>query len=267
MTFYIRPLPEALGAEVIGLDLSEPIDEGTFIALHRAHHEYLVLIFREQVLTPQQQIEFSRRFGPLDEHPSQGESHLAGFPDILVISTKRENGKDVGVRNAGPNWHSDLAYMERPAMGSMLYAVELPESGGDTGFANMYAAYENLPTHLKEAVKGKRAVFHSMRNDLDDSLHPVIRTHPETGCKSIFVNPQLTTGIEGMADSEATDLLAEIYEHNTRPEFLYFHRWQTGDLVFWDNRCVQHIADHRRIDDPTYIRHMHRTTIAGDVPF
>lgn len=192
---------------------------------------------------------------------------MPGYPDILVISTKREKDKDIGVRNAGPDWHSDLAYMKRPALGSMLYAVELPDSGGDTGFANMYAAYDDLPARLKKAIEGRRAVFHSVRNELEDSLHPVIRTHPETGRKSIFVNPQLTTGIEGMADGEAAELLAEIYAHNARPEFLYCHRWRSGDLVFWDNRCVQHIADQRRIDDPSYIRHMYRTTIAGDEPF
>lgn len=226
-----------------------------------------MLVFCDQNLTPDEQIAFSRRFGPLDAHPSQGDSHLPGYPDILVISTKTENGKDIGVRNAGPDWHSDLAYMEHPALGSMLYAVELPDSGGDTGYANMYAAYEKLPAHLKKAVEGKRAAYHSTRNPRQKALHPVIRTHPETGRKSIFVNPQLTKGIEGMPSDEADALLAEIYEHNKKPEFHYFHRWRPGDLVFWDNRCVQHIADHRRLDDPTYIRHMHRTTIGGDKPF
>jgi taurine dioxygenase len=267
MSFEIRPLSEALGAEIIGLDVSRPLDDATFAKIHRAHLDYMVLVFRDQRLTPQQHIGFSKRFGPLDAHPSQGGAHLPGFPDILVVSTKRKNGKDVGVRNAGPTWHSDLAYRDRPALGSMLYALELPDSGGNTGFANMVKAYEALPRRLKEAAAGKRARFGSTRNPALSALHPVFRTHPETGRKSIFVNPQLTFDIDGMDEAASADMLAEIYEHSKRPEFVYWHKWRPGDLTFWDNRCVLHIADHTRLDDPTYIRHMHRTTIAGDVPF
>lgn len=267
MRFEIRPLSDALGAEVIGLDVSCPLDQTTFTELHQAHLAHLVLVFRNQRLTPQQQIDFSRCFGPLDAHPSQGDAHLSGFPDILVISTKRENGKDVGIRNAGPMWHSDLAYRERPALGSMLYALELPDRGGDTGFANMVKAYDALPERLKKTIEGKRALFCSTRNPSLKALHPIARTHPETGRKSIFVNPQLTTRINGMEPAESKTMLAKLYEHSQNPEFIYWHKWRLGDLVFWDNRCVLHIADHTRLADPTYIRHMHRTTIAGDVPF
>ena len=267
MSFEIRPLSDALGAEGIGIDLTQPIDDAAFTVLHKAHLNYQVLVFREQQLTPQQQIDFSVRFGPLDKHPSQGKAHLEGYPDILVVSTKTENGKDVGIRNAGPAWHSDLAYMEQPALGSMLYALELPDSGGNTGFANMYAACEALPKDLREAVEKRRALFCSTRNKELKALHPILRTHPETGRKSIFVNPQLTHRINDMADDESDALLAEIYDHCRKPNFIYWHRWQPGDLTFWDNRCVLHIADHKRLDDPNYIRHMHRTTIAGDTPF
>jgi taurine dioxygenase len=263
----VSPLSDTLGAEVIGLDASRPIDQADFARIHKAHLDHHVLFFRDQHLTPQQQIDFSRRFGPLDEHPSQGDAHLAGYPDILVISTKKENGTDVGIRNAGPMWHSDLAYRERPSLGSMLYAIELPDSGGNTGFANMVKAYERLPARLKEAVGSRRALFSSTRKLTLRAHHPVFRTHPETGRKSIFVNPQLTKRIDGMEPAESEALLAEIYEHCQRPEFIYWHEWRPGDLVFWDNRCVLHIADHSRLDDPTYIRHMHRTTIAGAVPF
>jgi taurine dioxygenase len=267
MSFQIRPLSDALGAEVIGLDVSRPLDDATFKRVHQAHLDHLVLVSRKQALTPRQHIDFSQRFGPLDAHPSQGDAHLDGYPEILVVSTKKANGKDVGVRNAGPTWHSDLAYRERPALGSMLYALELPDSGGNTGFANMAMAYDALPARLKDAVADKRALFSSTRNLALQALHPVARTHPETGRKSIFVNPQLTKGIEGMDPDESEALLAEIYEHCARPEFIFWHEWKPGDLTFWDNRCVLHIADHRRLDDPTYIRHMHRTTIAGDLPF
>ena len=148
----------------------------------------------------------------------------------------------------------------------MLYAIELPDTGGDTRFANMYMAYETLPQRLKDAVEGRRAVFHSTRSNID-AVHPIVRTHPETGRRSIFVNPQLTTGIVGMDAAESERLLAEIYAHCDDEAFVYRHRWRPGDLVFWDNRCVLHIADHTRLDDPTYIRHMHRTTIGGDVPY
>jgi len=267
MRFEIRPLSDALGAEVVGLDLSRPLDDTTFAKVHQAHLDHLVLVFRDQRLTPAQQIAFSRRFGPLDAHPSQGSAHLPDHPEILVVSTKRQNGKDVGIRNAGPMWHSDLAYRDKPALGSMLYALELPDSGGDTGFANMAKAYDALPRRLKEAVGDRRARFSSTRDLSLHAHHPVFRTHPETGRKSIFVNPQLTKGIEGMDEAESAPLLAEIYAFSTRPEFVYWHEWRPGDLTFWDNRCVLHIADHTRLDDPAYIRHMHRTTIAGDVPF
>lgn len=267
LTFQIRPLSDALGAEVVGLDVSRPLDEATFATLQQAYLDHLVLVFRNQQLTPQQHINFSKCFGPLDAHPSQGDAHESGFPEILVISTKQENGKDIGVRNAGPMWHSDLAYRDRPALGSMLYAVELPDSGGDTGFANMVKAYAALPKRLKMEIEGKYALFCSTRNPSLSALHPIARTHPETGRKSIFVNPQLTKGIDGMDPTESAEILDELYEHCKNPDFIYWHKWRTGDLTFWDNRCVLHIADHTRLNDPTYIRHMHRTTIAGDVPF
>jgi alpha-ketoglutarate-dependent taurine dioxygenase len=267
MSFAIRPLSDALGAEVLGLDVSRPLEESVFARVHKAHLDHHVLVFRDQRLTPRQQIDFSRRFGPLDAHPSQDDAHLPDFPEILVVSTKRKNGKDVGVRNAGPMWHSDLAYREKPALGSMLYAVELPDSGGDTGFANMIAAYETLPRRLKDAVGDRRALFLSTRNPSLFAHHPVFRTHPESGRKSIFVNPQLTKGIDGIEAAESAALLAEIYDHCRNPDFIYRHKWRPGDLVFWDNRCVLHIADLGRVGDPAYIRHMHRTTIQGEAAF
>ena len=282
MTFEIRPLGDALGAEIIGLDLSAPLDESVFAKVHQAHLEHLVLVFRDQSLEPQRQIEFSRRFGPLDQHPAN-DAVLADFPDVLVLSTKRENGKYIGLPDGGPMWHSDLAYRERTALGTMLYALEIPDSGGDTRFANMYAAYDAMPDHLRNAVEGKRAVFLAGRNNANRSFkrtlnqaqqdavpavtHPIIRTHPETGRKSIFASAQHTIAIEDMDESESTELLAALSAHAAQDEFIYTHKWRVGDLTFWDNRCVQHIADLSRIDDPTYIRHMHRTTIEGDAPF
>lgn len=267
MNFEIRPLSTALGAEVIGLDVSRPIDPLAFKKIHQAHLKYHVLVFREQSLTPREQINFSQRFGTLDSHPSQGTAYLEDFPEILVVSTKKKNGKDVGLRNAGPMWHSDLAYRKEPALGSMLYAIELPNTGGDTGFANMCAAYDALSEKMKQSVDGKRAIFHSTRDPSLIAAHPVVRTHPESGRKSIFVNPQLTSHIKGVDPEMSESLLKALYAHCQQPEFIYWHKWRQGDLTFWDNRCVLHIADHARLDDPTYLRHMHRTTIAGDRPF
>lgn len=282
MTLDIRPLSDALGAEVIGLDLSGPLDDDTFAKVHQAHLEHHVLVFRDQTLPPQAQVDFSKRFGPLDFHPAD-DAVLDGFPEVLIVSTKRENGKYIGLPDAGPMWHSDLAYKKKTALGTMLYAVEIPDSGGDTGFANMHKAYETLPAALKTAVEGKRGVFLAGRNNAKRSFkrplnqeqkdktppatHPIVRTHPETGRKSIFANPQHTIAIEGMDEVESDRILSELFEHCARPEFAYHHKWRVGDLTFWDNRSVLHIADHSRLDDPTYIRHLHRTTIEGDAPF
>jgi taurine dioxygenase len=175
MTFEIRPLGDALGAEIIGLDLSAPVDESTFAKVHQAHLDHLVLVFRDQRLDPQHQIDFSRRFGPLDHHPSD-DAVLPDFPDVLVLSTKRENGKYIGLPDAGPMWHSDLAYRKQTALGTTLYALETPDSGGDTRFANMYKAYEALPKNLKDAVAGKRAVFLQT-----DPQPDAARRHPRHG--------------------------------------------------------------------------------------
>ena len=174
MPLEIRPLSDALGAEVIGLDLAGPLDDDTFAEVHRAHLEHLVLVFRDQRLTPQQQIDFSKRFGPLDQHPAD-DAVLEGFPEILVVSTKRENGDYIGLPDGGPMWHSDLAYRKRTALGTMLYGLEIPESGGDTGFANMYTAYETLPAGLKNAVEGKRGVFLAGRNNPKQSFTKIFR--------------------------------------------------------------------------------------------
>jgi len=282
MSFEINPLSDALGAEVRGLDLSAPLDDATFAAVHRVHLDYLVVVFRDQNLTPQQQIAFSQRFGPLDIHPAD-DAVLSDHPEILIVSTKQENGRYIGLPDGGPKWHSDISYRENPSLGSMLYGIEIPEQGGNTGFANMYSAYETLPLPLKQAVNGKRGIFLAGRNNAKQTFrrtlsqtqkdrtppvsHPIVRTHPETDRKSIFANEQHTIAIEGLPEDESDAVLGELFEHCAQPDFIYRHKWRRGDLTFWDNRCALHIADLTRLDDPTYIRHMHRTTIQGDVPF
>ena len=274
MGLEIRPLSDALGAEVRGLDLAAPLDADTFAAVHRAHLENLVLVFRDQNFSPEQQIDFSRRFGPLDIHPAD-DATLPEHPEILLVSTRKQDGKYVGLPDAGPMWHSDISYKKQTALGSMLYAIEIPERGGATGFANMYAAYDKLPVPLKAALEGRCGVFlagrnnakHAFKKRLTDEqraatpavTHPVIRTHPETGRRSIFANPQHTTSIEGYDEAESDEILAALFEHCFQPQFVYQHDWTVGDLTFWDNRCVAYIADHSRLDDPGYVRHLYST--------
>jgi taurine dioxygenase len=282
-TLQINAFDAPLGAEVIGLDLGQPLPDEDFARIHRAHLDHHVLAFRDQRITPQQQIEFSRRFGPLQIHVLH-QFQLPGHPEILVVSNIVENGKPIGLGDAGHFWHSDLSYVDKPSLGSMLHAQELPAEGGDTLFADMHRAWDTLPAALQRAVQGRRAEHSYLkqyeelrrrspwRPKLSDEqvakvkpvLHPIARTHPETGRKALFVNEHFTTRIDGLPEDESRELLAQLFVHSVRPEHLYRHRWQAHDMVFWDNRSVMHLAagcpDHLR-------RRLNRTTIEGNVPF
>lgn len=281
--FEVRPFSAVVGAEIIGLDLSRPLNDADFARVHRAHLDYNVVVFRDQRITPQQQIDFSRRFGVLQIHVLK-QFLLANHPEIFIISNIKENGQPIGLGDAGKFWHSDLSYKEFPSLGSMLYAQELPEEGGDTLFASQQLAYETLPTELRQAIEGKRAahsytaryadeVFSGIRRptltaaqlaEVKAVVHPVVRTHPETGRKGLFVNENFTTHILDVPEDESRQILAELYVHSARPEFIYRHQWQDGDMVFWDNRALIHLAT----GCPSHLRRrMHRTTIQGDVPF
>ena len=279
----IRPFDAPCGAEVIGLDLSRPLADADFARIHRAHLDHHVLVFRDMAITPEQQVAFSRRFGPLQIHVLS-QFQLAGHPEILVISNIKENGQPIGLGDAGAYWHSDLSYLPTPSLGSMLLAQELPSEGGDTLFANQHRAWDALPAHLKAAVADRKAEHwylskyaelqarNPWRPDLTQAqidavkpvAQPIVRTHPETGRKGLFVSEHFTTRILDLPDDESAALLAELFEHGTRPEFVYRHRWQPGDMVFWDNRSLMHLAagtpDHLR-------RRLNRTTIEGDAPF
>jgi taurine dioxygenase len=278
----IRPFDAPLGAEVIGLDLSRPLPDDDFRRIHRAHLDHHVLVFRDQRITPQQHIDFSRRFGRLEIHVLH-QFLLPGHPEILIVSNIKENGKPIGLGDAGHYWHSDLSYKERPSLGSLLHAQELPEEGGDTLFANMHLAWDTLPAHLRAAVQGRRAEHSYLakyeelrerspwRPKLSDeqlaqvvpAVHPIVRTHPETGRPALFVSEHFTTRIVGLPDDESADLLAQLFAHSVRPEHVYRHRWLPHDMVFWDNRSLLHLAtgcpDHMR-------RRLNRTTVEGDVP-
>ncbi|MBD8616781.1 TauD/TfdA family dioxygenase [Pseudomonas putida] len=282
-SFKIRPLAGHVGAEIIGLDLRLPLNDQDFASIHRAHLDHHVVVFRDQRITPQQQIDFSRRFGVLQIHVLK-QFLLAGHPEILIVSNIVENGQPVGLGDAGKYWHSDLSYKELPSLGSMLHAQELPSEGGDTLFADMHRAWDTLPSALREAVEGKQAV-HSYTARYSEGknaanwrptltaeqlaqvvtvTHPVVRTHPENGRKALFVSEGFTTHIVGIPEDESRDLLQQLYAHSVRAENVYRHSWQAHDMVFWDNRSLIHLAagcpDHLR-------RKLYRTTIQGDAPF
>jgi len=275
----------ACGAE-IACDLAQDIDEATFREIEHAFHDNIVVFFRRQNLSNERHIEFSRRFGELEIHIVK-KYLLPDSPEILLISNIRDDrGEHIGLADAGFTWHSDTSYRRRPSRCSLLYAKEVPQRGGrpigDTVFANTVAAYEALPESMKKLLARLKAVHrYSARRRVADSprpkltrqqveetpdiAHPIVRTHPYTGRKSLYVTAGECIGIEGMPDDEALDLIAELDSHCVRPEFLYRHKWQVGDLLMWDNTSSMHLAicdyalPERRL--------MHRTTVIGTVPF
>ena len=287
MTMTITPISDALGAEVIGINLTDEVTDATIASINDALLEHLVLVFRDQKLSPPEQIAFASRFGDLVRRIS-GDFLHPEYPDVLILSNRKVDGKFIGATPvyAGSIWHADLTYAERPSKGSMLHALEVADEGGDTAFANMYTAYDTLPEdtrrridglgaiHVRDRRKNPRAqLTEEFDRDVDayysipvpDSVHPMVRTHPETGRKALFVSPRFAVTIDGMDDAEAQPLLDELYEHQIRPEFIYRHKWRLGDLVFWDNRSTIHISCGGI--KPPGIRHLHRTSIGGDVPF
>ena len=282
-TIVVNRFDAPLGAEVIGLDLGAPLADDVFARIHRAHLDHHVLVFRNQRITPQQQIAFSRRFGPLQIHVLH-QFLLENHPEILIVSNIVENGQPIGLGDAGHYWHSDLSYVPQPSLGSMLHAQELPADDGDTLFANMHLAWDTLPAPLRQAVEGRRAEHSYLakyeelrqrspwRPKLSDAQiaqvkpveHPVVRTHPESGRKALFVSEHFTTRIVGLPQDESRDLLAQLFAHSVRVEHIYRHRWQPHDMVFWDNRSLMHLASGCPEDQR---RRLNRTTIEGDVPF
>lgn len=282
MDIEIRPLSQALGAEVIGADLSRTDDDSQLERIHQALLEHGVLAIRDQQITPEQHLAFSRRFGELEVHVLH-QYLLPGHPEILLISNKTVNGKPVGLQDAGNEWHTDLSYKAQPSLGSLLYALEIPPQGGDTLYADLYAAYDALTSEKKARVSALKAVHSYTQYDqrskqkggrqttlteaqkaqVPTVSHPLVRTHPETGRKALYVSPGLTVGIDGMDEAAGAALLKRLNKHATQPAFVYRHRWRAHDVLFWDNRRTIHLATGY---DPTHTRHMHRTTIKGDRP-
>ena len=271
----VEPIAGALGAEIRDVDLSVDLGATTVAEIRRALLDHLVIFFRGQPLTPAQFIAFGRRFGTLSRYPFV--AGLAEHPEIIEVA-KREHERV----NFGGIWHSDTTYLGEPPMGSLLLAREVPGAGGDTLFANMYLAYETLSDGMRRLLDGLVGVSSSAKADVtrtrEDRIrtspsgqsrehflaeHPVVRTHPETRRKALYVNPAHTVGFKGMSEAESAPLLDFLFRHQVRPEFTCCFRWTPGSLAFWDNRVTQHnpINDyhgHRRI--------MHRLSLAGDRP-
>jgi len=271
----VHSIAGALGAEVSGVDLSRPLDDDTIAAIRRAWLEHLVIFFRDQDMPPATFLAFARRFGEPIEYPFV--KGLEEFPEIIAV-LKLEQERV----NFGGIWHSDTTYLDVPPMASMLIAREVPPAGGDTLFANMYLAYETLSDTMKRLLEGLVAVNSSAAADVSRtredrlkdtaradarkeyvSTHPVVRVHPETGRRALYVNVAHTVGIEGMTREESAPLLEFLFRHQVRPEFTCRFRWRPGSLALWDNRCAQHNAIN---DYQTHRRLMHRITLAGDKP-
>src|ERR1700730_16589096 len=276
----IKPLSEHVGAEIGGVNLPADLPDDTFEKIDDAYNRYSVLVFRDQKLTPEQQTAFARRFGDLEISPRM-QFALPGHPEILVLSNIIENGKPIGNAEAGRTWHTDMSYTQRPPRGSLLYAREIPvEDGralGDTIFASAAAAFESLPTDKQASLLGLRAIHRGsakkyapgsklgdLVKDIPDVEHPVIRTHPVTGRKAIYVREGECVGICSMPDEQSLSLIRELADTVTRPEFCYRHQWGLGDLLMWDNSMTQHLA----ISDYQLPlrRLMHRVTVNGTVP-
>ena len=289
MAIPVRKCDAALGAEIV-FDLSQAIDDRTFAELEGIFHDNIVVFFRDQHLTNEQHIAFSRRLGELEIHIVK-KYLLPEDPEILLVSNiKNDAGEHIGLADAGFTWHSDTSYRKNPSRCSLLYAKEVPHRDGkplgDTVFANCIAAYEALPDAMKRRLAGTKAIHrYSMRRRVDNSprpkltaaqlaetpdiAHPIVRSHPYTGRKALYVTAGECIGIvlrdgEQMPEDEALDMIAELDAHCVRPEFCYRHSWRIGDLVMWDNASAMHLA----ICDYTLPerRLMHRTTVIGPEP-
>ena len=271
----VRPQSPTIGAEVEGVDLRAHLDDAQIADIRQALLDWKVLFFRDQDITTEQHLAFARRFGELEVHPFG--TNKDGHPEVLAITHDAEHpGRENG-------WHSDVTWRLEPSLGSVLRMIEGPEVGGDTLFADMYAAYEGLPQRIKDAVEGRvaRHDFARFRVGLqkagasEDEIaeadakypnphHPVIRTHPETGRKGIYVNAAFTQEIVGMDPDESAELLQVLYRQATFPEYQVRLRWRPNTIAFWDNRSAQHYAVS---DYWPQVRRVERVTIAGDTPY
>jgi taurine dioxygenase len=269
-----RPLSPALGAEILGVDLRRENDDQVFAQIEKVWHQSLVILLRDQELSEDDEVRFAEKFGPPAKiHTPQ---FVRGHPAVMLISNIREDGKPIGALPDGEmHFHTDQCHQERPAMASMLYAIEVPKEGGNTLFANGYKAYETLPAEIKRRIDGRRALNAydydnaatrrgtRVADGVPSYVHPVVRTHPATGRKALYVNRLMTVHIEGLPEEESDELLNFLFDHQEQRQFVYEHVWRPGDLLMWDNRCALHArtdfsAGERRL--------MRRVTILGEKP-
>ena len=273
MSMTITKLHDHVGAEIGNVDLTHPLDDEAFATIEKAFYEHSLLVCRKQDLSPDAQIAFSRRFGPLEVHILH-QFQLADHPEILLLSNKTDaDGNPLGLVEAGRYWHTDVSFTEVPSMGSFLYALEIPPEGGDTLFASQFAAYDALSDAWKARLENLTAL-HGLNKttapkftDAQLALvkgveHPLIRTHPKTGRKALYAGV-FVDKILDVSNDESDEILEFLRGHWASDEFIYRHSWQVGDLVMWDNRSILH---HATPFDAHHIRHMHRTTVEGERP-
>lgn len=283
----VRRFDAPTGAEMLGIDLSKGVNEEQFREIKQAFADHSVIVFRKQDITEDQHIQFSKWFGPLEVHVGTRYLHPK-YPEIRINSNIIENGKPIGATDAGQYWHTDLSYMANPSKCSLLYALEVPHRDGapvgDTCFVSTTLAYDALPEDIKKRLDGRKAI-HSyayryykltdagqkrpaltaeQKAKAPDVVHPVVVTHEETGRRCLYVNEGFTTQILGMPEAESRELLDYLFDHVKRPEFMYRHKWQVGDLLIWDNMSTQHfaVADYAL----PLRRRMQRTTVTGTAP-
>ena len=277
----LTALTPNIGARVEGVDIAAPISDDVFGQLRRAVADHTVLVLPRQELTPEEHISFSRRFGPLEEHVLS-DFCLDGHPEIFVVSNIVENGRHVGAYGGSKRYHSDLSYMAEPSLGSLFYCLECPSDSGQTAFISMAAVFDALPEETRNRLLGlngvhdyvwnyERANTHrpplteEQKTNTPPVVHPAVRTHPETGRKSLFISDVFTRTFEGEDEQESRDLITELMDFAEDPAFAYVHEWAPGDLLIWDNRSAVHKA--MPFDEENARRRMHRTTVRGDRPY
>lgn len=278
----VVPITKHIGADIIGIDLTQPISDAQFAQIHDAWMQHLVLRFRGQNMTKEQLQSFSRRFGELDKAPinTSGKPWVEGFPDMTVMSNIKVDGRAIGGLGYGEAvWHTDMSYNDITPSGALLYGVEVTKSGGETGFLNMYHAYETLPADLKAAIEGKTIKHDASRNSAGDlragfkavtdpreapgAVHPVVVRHPVTGRKALFLGRRPFGYVTGMSLEDSEALLNRLWAHASQEDLAWFQKWKVGDLLIWDNRCVMH---KRTAFDENERRLLYRTQIKGVRP-
>jgi len=276
MALKLRRLSYCLGAEVCDVDISRPLTEAAFGEIYRAFLDHGILLLRDQKITREQHIEFSRRFGELDRHDSLPRDRHPEHPEILLVTNEPQpDGTPSTSRYTGRLWHSDMSFTLVPSLGSLLRSVIVPPVGGDTMFTNMYAAYDALSAGMKTLIADLHGIHSPERKNAAQIspeweaenrrlnppvAQPIVRVHPETGRKALYIGEKVKR-LEGLTEEESRPLIDFLIRHATRPEFVYRHQWRANDILIWDNRCTMHVA--LADFDETQRRHMERTTVMG----